>query len=136
MNKRVLYLFAILCALSLASCRDNKTEDREPVPVTRQLTLTLEPGKWIYYNISDSMVMGKSDIGDAGQDAEWAERIDWDIALSESGIRTNSGTSGRGNGGIAFISDSLYNTEKESSLIPLQYKADTLDVTVIRPLKD
>lgn len=138
MNKKTIYtlLSVLLVSLGFISCRDKSHDESEPVPVKRVLTLTLEPGKWIYYNISDSAVMGKSDIGDAEQDAEWRDRIDWDIALSESGMRTNSGTSGRGNGGLAVISDSLYNTEKEYSMIGLEYKADTLDVPVIRPLKD
>lgn len=138
MNKKTIYtiLSVLLASLSFISCRDKVRAESEPVPVRRELTLTLEPGKWIYYNISDSTIMGKSDIGDAEQDAEWHDRIDWDIALSEAGLRTNSGTSGRGNGGLAIISDSLYNTQKESSLMGLEYKPDTLDVTVITPLKD
>lgn len=138
MNKRytkiLLCLAVVLSALS--SCRDRSESQREPVEVQTHLTLTLEPGKWIYYSISDSTVVGSSDIGDTEQDQEWAAQTNWDIALSESGIRTNSGTSGRGNGGLTILSDSLYDTKKESSLMGLEYKADTLGVTVIRPLKD
>lgn len=138
MNKKIIYtiLSVLLASITFISCRDKVKNESEPVPVKRELTLTLEPGKWIYYNISDSTVMGTSDIGDTEQDAEWHDRNDWDIALSELGIRTNSGTSGRGNGGLAVISDSLYNTVKEYSLMGLEYKPDTLSVTVIRPLKD
>ena len=138
MNKKIIYtiLSVLLASITFISCRDKVKNESEPVPVKRELTLTLEPGKWIYYNISDSTVMGTSDIGDTEQDAEWHDRNDWDIALSELGLRTNSGTSGRGNGGLAVISDSLYNTVKEYSLMGLDYKPDTLDVTVIRPLKD
>jgi len=138
MNKKTLYiaLCTLLLSVTVVSCREKGDTVHEPVPVKRELTLTLEPGKWIYYNISDSTVMGSSDIGDAQQDAEWRDRIDWDIALSESGIRTNSGTSGRGNGGLALITDSVYDLKKESSLMRLDYKADTLDVTVIKPLKE
>jgi hypothetical protein len=138
MNKKIIYtiLSVLLASITFISCRDKVKNESEPVPVKRELTLTLEPGKWIYYNISDSTVMGTSEIGDTEQDAEWHDRNDWDIALSELGIRTNSGTSGRGNGGLALISDSLYNTEKEYSLMGLDYRPDTLGVTVIRPLKD
>lgn len=138
MNKKIIYtiLSVLLASITFISCKDKVKNESEPVPVKRELTLTLEPGKWIYYNISDSTVMGTSDIGDTEQDAEWHDRNDWDIALSELGIRTNSGTSGRGNGGLAVISDSLYNTVKEYSLMGLEYKPDTLSVTVIRPLKD
>jgi len=138
MNNRIKYTIPLLLIslLVFISCRDDDRTQSEPVPVKRELTLTLEPGKWIYYNISDSTVMGTSDIGDDDQDAEWHDRNDWDIALSEVGLRTNSGTSGRGNGGLAVISDSLYNTEREYSLMSLDYRQDTLGVSVIRPLKD
>lgn len=138
MNKKIAYtiLSLILASVTLISCRDKVKAEAEPTAVKRQLTLTLQPGKWIYYSISDSTVRGTSDIGDESQDAEWHDRNDWDIALSELGLRTNSGTSGRGNGGLALISDSLYNTEKEYSLMGLDYRPDTLGVTVIRPLID
>ena len=138
MNNCRKYTTIIAAILSIAafmvSCHDGKENGREPVPVKHELTLTLEPGRWIYYNITDSTVVGMSLIGDDVQDAEWGGRTDWDIALSESGIRTNSGTSGRGNGGLALISDSLYDTESENPLMTLNYHTDTLGVTVIRPL--
>jgi len=136
MNKKATYYIAIclLASLVFISCRNHRDTEHEPVPVKRELTLTLEPGKWIYYSISDSIVVGRSDIGDPFQDAEWAAQKNWDIAFSESGIRTNSGTSGRGNGGLAVIDDSIYSLTGYSSFFDLVYTPDTLDVTVIKPL--
>lgn len=134
MNKRYINILLCLAAVVLCmSCRD-RSDDREPVEVESLLTLTLEPGKWIYYSISDSTIVGRSDIGDAEQDQEWAAQMNWDIAFSESGIRTNSGTSGRGNGGLTVISDSIYSLTKQSSLFNLVYTPDTLGVTVIKPM--
>lgn len=134
-RKHTAIIAAILSVTAfIVSCHDGKGSGREPVPVRHELTLTLEPGRWIYYSITDSTVVGRSPIGDDAQDAEWGGRTDWDIALSESGIRTNSGTSGRGKGGLALISDSLYDTESENPLMTLDYHTDTLGVTVIRPL--
>jgi len=137
MNKKIIYIaLSVLFSVALASCKDRKEHEHEPVPVKQELTLTLEPGKWIYYSISDSMVVGRSDIGDVEQDQEWAAQTNWDIALSESGIRTNSGTSGRGNGGLAIITDSIYELQKYSSVLNLNYKPDTLSVIVTKPLKE
>ena len=135
MNKRYINILLCLAAvvLCMSSCRD-RSDDREPVEVETLLTLTLEPGKWIYYSISDSSIVGRSDIGDAEQDQEWAAQLNWDIAFSESGIRTNGGTSGRGKGGLTVISDSIYSLTKQSSLFNLVYTPDTLGVTVIKPL--
>ena len=138
MNKRKTYSIIIILVLFavaiLSSCRDDKHKEHDPIPVKREISLTLEPGKWIYYSISDSTVVGRSDMGDSQQDSEWGERLDWDIAFSESGIRTNSGTSGRGNGGLALISDSLYDIESPFPLMTLDYTVDTLGVNAIRPV--
>lgn len=137
MNKIIKYIaLSVLLSASLISCHDKKTPEHEPVPVKRELTLTLAPGKWVYYSISDSTVIGYSDIGDIEQDQEWAAQTNWDIALSESGIRTNSGTSGRGNGGLAVITDSIYALQNVSSLMELNYTPDTLSVIVTKPLKE
>ncbi|MBR5706609.1 MAG: HmuY family protein [Bacteroidaceae bacterium] len=137
MNKKIIYIaLSVLLSVTLISCRDRKEQEHEPVPVKHELTLTLEPGKWIYYSFTDSMVVGRSDIGDVEQDQEWAAQTNWDIALSESGIRTNSGTSGRGNGGLAIITDSIYNLQKFSSVLNLNYKPDTLSVIVTKPLNE
>ena len=138
MNKRVIIplLITVSFLLVLISCRESGQNEQEPIPVSNRITLTLEPGKWIYYRIQDSTLVGRSDIGDEVQDLEWRERMDWDIALSESGLRTNSGTPGRGNGGFAVLTDSLFGFYDVSSLMSLKYKADTSGVTVTRPLKD
>ena len=137
MNKKITYIaLTVLLSVALTSCRDTKEQEHEPIPVKRELTLTLEPGKWIYYSFTDSTVVGRSDIGDVEQDQEWAAQTNWDIALSESGIRTNSGTSGRGNGGLAIITDSIYELQKYSSVLNLNYKPDTLSVIVTKPLKE
>ena len=137
MNKKIIYIaLSVLFTVALASCKDRQEQEHEPVPVKQELTLTLQPGKWIYYSFTDSTIVGRSDIGDVEQDQEWAAQTNWDIALSESGIRTNSGTSGRGNGGLAIITDSIYELQKYSSVLNLNYKPDTLSVIVTKPLKE
>lgn len=130
-----LFLTAVLL-LTVVSCRDNDSEDRDPVKVSRSVTLTLEPGKWIYYSIKDSCVIGKSDIGNTADDEEWKNRKDWDIALSESGIRTNGGSSGCGEGGLAVISDSDFEEESFLPLTSLTYTPDTLGVKAVTPVSD
>lgn len=123
----------------LASCKDNVEPDEieyEPIEIEDTVKITLEPGKWIYYDISDKKIVGKSDIGDDEQDAEWGAQTDWDIAFCESGIRTNGGTSGRGQGGLTKINDSIYNLQHESSINALKYSPDVTGVSVIKPLEE
>ena len=45
-------------------------------------------------------------------------------------------TSGRGNGGLAVITDSIYALQNVSSLMELNYTPDTLSVIVTKPLKE
>ena len=136
MNKRILniLLALLLTSLAVVSCRDKDEKERDKITVKSEITITLDPGKWVYYRMKDSTIVGKSDIGDALQDEEWRGRMDWDIALSESSIRSNSGASGKGKGGIATLTDSLYDVSDEYSLMSLKYQVDTLGVTLSRPL--
>ena len=55
---------------------------------------------WTYFSFSRSEVVGTSEFGSDEQDALWAGRTDWDIAICGEFLRTNSGTSGAGDGGI------------------------------------
>lgn len=135
MNSNKLISFLLLLLVLTSSCKD-KDADSELLLFNNELIITLEPGKWVYYSISDSIVRGKSDIGSEEQDLEWKDRLDWDIALSEYGIRTNSGTSGRGNGGLSIISDSVYNNNSFEAIAGLRYYVDTLGVAVSRPLTE
>ena len=135
MNSNKLISFLLLLLVFTSSCKD-KDADSELQLFNNELIITLEPGKWVYYSISDSIVRGKSDIGSEEQDLEWKDRLDWDIALSEYGIRTNSGTSGRGNGGLSIISDSVYNNNSFEAIAGLRYYVDTLGVAVSRPLTE
>ena len=81
-------------------------------------------------------MVGRSTIGDAEEDKEWADRLDWDIAFSEGGIRTNGGASGRGNGGITVISDGDFNLDSYDKSASLFYYPDVKDVQVIAPLSN
>ncbi|MCD7711078.1 MAG: HmuY family protein [Porphyromonadaceae bacterium] len=48
-------------------------------------------------------IIGRSKLGDATEDSLWYNRTDWDIALCSDMLRTNSGTSGVGKGGIQTV---------------------------------
>lgn len=102
--------------VSMVSCRKDDSP-KVPVPVETESTIDLRIGYWTYYSIKEACTVGYGLIGDPTDDAEWFARLDWDIAFSETGIRTNSGTSGRGNGGIRVqptVPDSLNLNEYQS----------------------
>lgn len=103
------YLYIIFCAcLPLAGCSDEDGVSNQPV----QGSVTIDgisDSAWTYFSIEKGVVVGTSALGNIGEDAAWAIHADWDIALCGNMIRTNSGTSGKGKGGIIQISDRSFN---------------------------
>ena len=86
----------ILSALVLlASCGG---AGQEPELVSGEIMFTPTPGKWIYISLEDGCIVGSAKLGDEAADEMWAGRDDWDIAVCDSLIRTNGGTSGHGLG--------------------------------------
>lgn len=80
--------------------------------------------QWTYYSLERNVQVGTSQFGDSIADAQWAARNDWDIAISGDLIRTNSGASGNGQGGIIEI-DANYDSYND---IPATgYETDTYE---------
>ena len=93
------FLKIILCAtllLTMASCIDDRK--KEPVLVSGEVEFISQHGRWTYISLETGKVVGTGFLGDEKSDAEWALRDDWDIAICDSLIRTNGGTSGPGEG--------------------------------------
>ncbi|HIT46864.1 MAG TPA: HmuY family protein [Candidatus Cryptobacteroides merdipullorum] len=90
----------------------------------------LSDDRWTYFSFSESKVVGTSEFGSGEEDALWAGRDDWDIAICGEFLRTNSGTSGIGNGGIQrnTITDFYNLTEAPDD----GYLEDVDDIVVAR----
>ena len=58
-------------------------------------------GRWTYFSMVTHTVVGTCAVTDTLAQQAYAARTDWDIAIADGRIRTNSGTSGPGDGGIA-----------------------------------
>lgn len=63
---------------------------------------------WTYISLSKQIVVGTSLFGSAKEDAEWKKRTDWDLAISGKYLRTNSGSSGEGKGGLLKVKGFSY----------------------------
>ncbi|MDO4771783.1 HmuY family protein [Porphyromonas sp.] len=103
MNKTIFTVALILTAglLSLTSCDKKGSEPTPPngsVKEYMQSKTTQVNGEWIYF----SFATGKEVAGVT--EANYKERLDWDIAINTFFFRTNSGKSGKGKGG-AIITD-------------------------------
>lgn len=137
LHSRLSLAAAVVLILTFAACRKESVKT-VPVPVESEETIQLKVGYWTYYNIKNSETVGYGLIGDSIDDSEWYLRKDWDIAFSETGIRTNSGTSGNGDGGIRImpeVPDSLNLSEYEEYRYQFtDFLSDTLGIYTEIPL--
>lgn len=110
MNTRL--LFASLAALSVCStgCPNDPTQSDELPPRTddnraanaRRAQLDVTGSDWVYFSFENGPV--------TPQDPE--DSLEWDIAFQRYNVRTNGGTSGRGDSGSADLGDlSLADTD-------------------------
>ena len=99
-------IFSLLAGLVLlASCSDgaDNSASGQAVGKSGEMNVTANDAVWTYYSIEQNKVMGTSVFGDSTADSQWKQRTDWDIAICGDLIRTNSGTSGTGNGGLQVM---------------------------------
>lgn len=135
MNKGKICKILAFCLLSaLSACHEDNVQ--EPVPVMYEESFSLEPGVWLYYSVGEGKIVGMSNIGDESQDSLWFMREDWDLALSENGIRTNSTTSGIGHAGLSILPDSVFDVADYNYLISLPYLQDTLEMNIAVPCQE
>ena len=119
------YIFgAVLLLAGLSACSDDSSDPVAP-PLTNQTrTLEVSEEAWTYLNLTTGEVVGTSPLGDETADEQWKNRTDWDLAFCGDMVRTNSGTSGRGQGGLQVL-DEPYATVLEA---PYEgYAVDTDD---------
>ena len=104
MTKHIIFSLLTVLAL-LASCSDgaDNSASGQAVGKSGEMNVTATDAVWTYYSIEQNKVMGTSVFGDSTADSQWKQRTDWDIAICGDLIRTNSGTSGTGNGGLQVV---------------------------------
>ncbi|WP_308660353.1 HmuY family protein [uncultured Alistipes sp.] len=115
---RIIAQMALAGCLWLGACsQDNSNTPGTPAEPARVESLTIEglnDQTWVYVSLEQGKVVGSSPLGDEEQDATWKARTDWDFALCGELIRTNSGTSGTGNGGIQSVTNKSFNALDEA----------------------
>lgn len=97
---------AIVCiAVAFTACSDDNDEVKKPLDVKEVKEMKSNDfGTWQYFSFEKGEVVGTGSTDPRiGDDAKWKERTDWDIAFNRYNVRTNSGISGNGKGGIVKI---------------------------------
>ncbi|MDR1810652.1 MAG: HmuY family protein [Prevotella sp.] len=122
---------ALFGIAGFASCdKDNdnlfqKNEPKEGLAVFDCSSYT----KWNFFSFSRGEIIGSCDAGNAEDYEAWRNRTDWDLAFHRQDVKTNSGVSGNGKGGVltydfgaqAFDFDAVKTAPKDG------YKADVQD---------
>ena len=125
MNKIMTYLISLMALMLMSSCQSDDVVNETEKDTT--LTITTTDSTWTYINISQGKVVGTGSIQDRQSDAAWHDRTDWDIAICGDKIRTNSGTSGIGKGGMRMVNQTYENVSE----VPEDgYVADSCNVEV------
>lgn len=116
--KHIKVFLLFILTLAVGCSGDSKTET--PQQPDTELTIDgISDTQWTYISLETNRKVGVSPLNDPKADEEWRNRTDWDIALCGDMIRTNSGTSGIGQGGIVRLDNQTYNQINEVPTIPL-----------------
>lgn len=122
--KHSLYYNSIIAITMLsASCATEK-ELQAPYADSRLVINLSGNDIWTYISLTDRKIVGTSAFGSENGDKEWQGRLDWDIAICDKHLRTNSGTSGNGKGGILKFEGAAYEAIK-SSIPNADFAVDT-----------
>jgi len=98
MKKFRLFIAIAAAVVLLVSCRGGAGHRPN---VSAEITIEgLSADRWTYFSLETGAVVGTSKYLDDAEDAEWAGRSDWDFAICGDYLKTNSGTSGKGAGGV------------------------------------
>ncbi len=121
-----IYIIILLITLALtAAC---SSEDSSPILRQDDLQIQTQTDTWTYVSLESGKTVGTSALGDSVAETAWRQRTDWDVAFCNGMIRTNSGSSGAGKGGIVSISPDNYDIVDLT--IENEYMVDT-DTTQI-----
>ena len=105
--KKIRMMMATLmaCSLAIVSCSEKLPDNGEggeggnkPNPNENIVTLSRETeygDDWVYYSLENRKEVSVAE-------ADHANSLDWDLAFNRYNVRTNSGKSGKGQGGAAI----------------------------------
>lgn len=122
MKKLIIYLCCfILSYIIFSSCASDK-DIYSPEEDSFQTISGISDKVWTYISFSKQSVVGTSTFGLTKEDAEWKKRTDWDLAICGKYLKTNSGSSGNGKGGLLKVEGVSY--ESITAPVSEDFKTD------------
>lgn len=120
--KKQLARLACLSLLAAACSTEHPLATGGPA-ADRMAVISNVKGQWTYFSMVTHTVVGTCAVTDTLAQQAYAARTDWDIAIADGRIRTNSGTSGPGDGGIV---PSPYDYEHTEPDMPAIFQTDSI----------
>lgn len=109
------WIFIIFAVCLLSACNDDSDGSGDKVAIENMVTLPLaDESQWTYFSFAKGSIVGYSAFDSEEEDRQWASRNDWDIAFCGERMKTNSGTSGQGNGGVIYHENITYDEATEA----------------------
>ncbi len=111
-----IFISILTAAVAVCLCVACNHSSGGPEPaVEAEVTIDgLNDSEWVYFSVKDGSVVGTSTFLSEKEDAEWASRKDWDFAICGDYLKTNSGVSGNGLGGILRDGEHNFQTLTEA----------------------
>jgi|WetSurMetagenome_2_1015567.scaffolds.fasta_scaffold1058278_1 hypothetical protein len=111
---RVKFIIIYIACLSIVS---GCAVEEESPSAEHVLSIPAVNNQWTYISLSNNSVLGSCALGDSVKEKQWFTRLDWDIAVCNGIIKTNSGTSGLGLGGVKTMSEKDYSIDTDTMSI-------------------
>lgn len=87
---------------------------------------------WLYFNLRTGEMFNATAPNQEIVEGEQQQRMDWDLAFCGYHLRTNSGTSGRGQGGALDLGQGNYEHWQEASQLPADAQWIVDDTTTVK----
>lgn len=85
---------------------------------------------WHFFSFEKGEVIGSCDANDSVANEAWKNRTDWDLAFHRQNIKTNSGVSGIGKGGILQYTQETFDFDAILEAPDEGYKTDVMDSVI------
>ncbi len=127
------YIYSILIALLGIGCVKYEAAPFTGKVLPRRSGYINEvTNDWIYYNLRTGEIFNAQQVNSDIREGEQKTRMDWDLAFCGNKLRTNSGTSGNGRGGVADMGFQGYDRWTSVSQVPrdIVWVVDTNNISI------